>query len=455
MQFDATTARSGRAARAATANTATASTTTAGTAATRSAAPRAGATRAKAPAAGSTKPLRARGARAGAVAPADEPQAQLIAYRGEFPILSRKTYLNSCSLGALSHRSMRALTRFQELWNEHGAQAWYTLWMGELAAMRAKFAQLIGAQPHEVALAPNVSVAVGAIASSLDFSKRKRVVVGDMDFPTLAYQWLARKRQGIAAEFVRSPDGQTLPAAAFLPHIDERTALVATSRVVYLSGSITDVRTLAEAAHRQGALLLVDDYQATGQIPIDVKALGIDFLVTGTLKWLMGGPGLALVYVREGLIGQLQPTVTGWFGSREQFQFRSTDFAYRDDAARLENGTPAVGPIYTASAAMDIVHEIGVPAIRERTRFLADDLIRRAQAQGWPIRSPLDSAQRSSIVMLGLERPEEIVPALAARNIIVDYRPGLLRISPHFYNTVQENELIVAAIAEILRERGR
>jgi kynureninase len=383
-----------------------------------------------------------------------DPHPELERYRAEFPILQRKTYLNSCSLGALSRRSMDALTRYQELWNEHGAQAWYSIWMGEIAAMREKFARLIGAQPHEIALAPNVSVALSEIASALDFGQRQRVVAADMDFPTLGYQWLARQRLGLEVEFIRSPDRMTLPSEQFVARIDDRTALVATSRVFFLSGYIQDVKALAEAAHRHGALLLVDDYQGTGQIPIDVKALDIDFLVTGTLKWLMGGSGLAMIYVREELIPRLQPTITGWFGARDQFQFRTTEFAYRDDAARLEAGTPAVAPVYTASAAIDIVHEIGVEAIRARTRFLADDLIRRAQAQGWPIRSPLDSAERSSIVMLGLERPEEIVPALTARNIIVDYRPGLLRISPHFYNTVAENEAIIAAIAEILRERG-
>lgn len=406
--------------------------------------------------AGSASNVRAKAPRRRATG-APRPQAphpQLEAYRAEFPILQRKVYLNSCSLGALSRRSMDALARYQEQWNEHGAQAWYSLWMGEIAATREKFARLIGAQPHEVALAPNVSVALGEIASALDFSRRSRVVVADMDFPTLTYQWLARQRVGLEVEFVHSPDRITLPAEHFVERIDDRTALVATSRVFFLSGYVQDVKALAEAAHRHGALLLVDDYQGTGQIPIDVKALDVDFLVTGTLKWLMGGSGLALVYVREELIPQLQPTITGWFGSRDQFQFRTTEFAYREDAARLEAGTPAVAPIYTASAALDIVHEIGVEPIRARTRYLSDDLIRRAQAKGWPIRSPLDSAERSSIVMLGLERPEEIVPALTTRNIIVDYRPGLLRISPHFYNTIEENEAIVAAIDEILRERG-
>src|SRR5262249_37669785 len=151
-------------------------------------------------------------------------------------------------------------------------------WMGEIASVREKFARLIGAQPHEVALAPNVSVALGEIASALDFSRRNRVVAADMDFPTLGYQWLARQRVGLEVEVVRISDRMTLPADQFVEHIDDRTALVATSRVFFLSGYIQDVQALATAAHRHGALLLVDDYQGTGQIPIDVKALDIDFL---------------------------------------------------------------------------------------------------------------------------------------------------------------------------------
>ena len=383
-----------------------------------------------------------------------EPHADLVGYRAEFPILQRKVYLNSCSLGPLSQRSMAAMTRFQDLWNEHGAQAWYTLWMGELAALREKFARLIGAHPHEVALAPSVSVALGEIASGLDLEGRERVVLADMDFPTLAYQWLARQRTGMDVAFVQSADRITLPAERFAATIDGRTGLVATSRVFYLSGYVQDVAALATTAHDAGALLLVDDYQGTGQIPLDVHAAGVDMLVTGSLKWLMGGPGMAFIYVREGLIPRLRPVMTGWWGARDQFQFRTTEFEYRDDAARLEAGTPAVAAAYAASAGLDIVLEVGVERIRERTRYLADDLVRRVREHGWQVRSPLDGGQRSSIVMLALERPEELVQRLSERGIIVDSRPGLLRISPHFYNTIEENALIVGTLAELLHARG-
>src|SRR3989440_4039513 len=252
--------------------------------------------------------------------------SDLVTYRSEFPILQRKTYMNSCSLGALSNRSMQNMEQFMEMWNEWGAHAWYEIWMGEIAKARQKFATIIGAQLHEVAIAPNVSTALSSIASALDYTQRNKVVVADMDFPTLAYQWLVKERLGVECHFVESPDRIYTPPELFEEAVDSRTALVATSRVFFTSGYIQDVRSVADIAHKHGAYVLIDDYQGTGQIPIDVVAQDIDFLVTGTLKWLMGGPGLALVYIREGLLSQLEPTIAGWFGHREQFQFKTREF---------------------------------------------------------------------------------------------------------------------------------
>jgi kynureninase len=181
--------------------------------------------------------------------------------------------------------------------------------------------------------------------------------------------------------------------------------------------------------------------------------MDIDFLVTGTLKWLIGGPGLALVYIREGLLQELRPTIAGWFGHRDQFQFKTREFEFRPEATRVEMGTPAVAAVYAANGGMDIVQEISVERICERTRYLTNDLIARAREHGWRVRAPQEPECRSSIVMLELEHPEEIVEALVARNIITDSRPGLLRISPYFYNTVEENAIVVDAISEILESR--
>ncbi len=386
-------------------------------------------------------------------APAAIEHPELVSYRSEFPILQRKTYLNSCSLGALSTRSMEGLAQFMEMWNEWGAHAWYEIWLGEIARVRQKFATLIGAQLHEVAIAPNASVALSSLAAALDYSKRNNVVLADMDFPTLAYQWLVKKRLGVECRFVESPDHIYTPPELFEQKVDDQTALVATSRVFYTSGYIQDVRAVANIAHKHGAYMLIDDYQGTGQIPINVVAQDIDFLVTGTLKWLMGGPGLALVYIREGLLPLLEPTIAGWFGHREQFQFKTREFEFRREATRVEMGTPAVPTIYTANGGLDIVLEISVERICERTRYLTNDLIARAREHGWKVRSPQEPERRSSIVMLELERPEEMVKSLVARNIITDSRPGLLRISPYFYNTIEENAIVIDTIAEILENR--
>ena len=340
-----------------------------------------------------------------------------------------------------------------ELWNEWGAHAWYEIWLGEITSVRRKFASIIGAQPHEVAIAPSVSAALSSIATALDYGQRNKVVMADMDFPTLAYQWLVKERLGVQCTFVESPDHIHILPEQFEAAVDDKTALLATSHVFFTSGYIQDLRALADIAHKNGTHILIDDYQGTGQIPIDVVAMDIDFLVTGSLKWLMGGPGLALVYIREGLIPALQPTITGWFGHRDQFQFKLREFEFRSDAARVEMGTPAVAAVYTASGGMDIVQEISVERICERTRYLTNDLIARAREHGWTVRAPQEPERRSSIVMLELEQPEEIVKALVTRNIITDSRPGLLRISPYFYNTSEENAIVIDAIAEILENR--
>ena len=386
-------------------------------------------------------------------APSAVEHPELVKYREEFPILQRKTYLNSCSLGALSNRSMQGLTTFQEMWNEWGAHAWYEIWMGEIAKVRQKFAHIIGAQLHEVAIAPSVSAALSSIATALDYSERNKVVLADMDFPTLAYQWLVKQRIGVECQFVQSPDRVYTPTELFESVVDNQTALVATSRVFYTSGYIQDVRAVADIAHKNGALVLIDDYQGTGQIPINVVTQDIDFLVTGTLKWLMGGPGLALVYIREGLLPKLEPTITGWFGHQDQFQFKTREFEFRREATRVEMGTPAVPTIYTANGGLDIVLEVSVESICERTRYLTNDLIARARERGWNVRAPQEPERRSSIVMLELERPEEIVKELVARDIITDSRPGLLRVSPYFYNTIEENAIVIDTIAEILENR--
>jgi len=376
------------------------------------------------------------------------------AWRGEFPGLEQSIYLNTCSLGQLSRRSMEAMQRFMELWQRYGASAWYELWWGELADARARFARLINAQPHEIAILPNVGVALSVIASSLDYAERPEIVVTEMDFPTLPYQWMARGREGAQVRLLHSTDRIGVDLDAFAAAINTHTALVATTHVFFTSGWIQDIAAIAELAHNRGALCLVDGYQAAGQLPVDVKAAGVDIYLSGGLKWLLGGPGVVFMYVREELIDRLEPTTTGWFAAKEMFKFNPVRFERADDARRFEPGTPAVAAVYAANAGMSIIEEIGPAAVRARTRELVADLAARLRAAGLAPRLPQDMDRHAGIVMLPAAQPAQTVAALKDRRIIVDHRPGAVRLSPYFYNTEAENQAVVDAIGDALASQG-
>ena len=376
------------------------------------------------------------------------------AWREEFPGLQLNTYLNTVSLGQLSRRSRAAVEQFMDLWTERGAAAWYAFWLKELRATRAEFARLIGADPEEVAVMPNTSSALAAISSSLDFSQRNRVVTTALDFPTLTYHWLAKARQGVETDILPTPDDVQVDVEAFERAMHGTTALIATSRVYFTSGFIQDVEALAELAHRHGALLLVDDYQATGQVPIDVRSSSVDVLITGGLKWLIGGPGIAYLFVRRELIPSLSPTVAGWFGHARQFDFDPHHLEFRDDATRFEAGTPSVASIYAGKAGLEIINEIGPENLRQRTAELTQDLVSRLLDRGFRLRMAPDPERRAGITIVEVEDPMGITRALGERRIIIDRRPGVIRISPYFYNTQEENEIVVEALTELTRGGG-
>jgi kynureninase len=369
-------------------------------------------------------------------------------YRAEFPIFRRSIYLNSCSLGALSTRSRAKVNQYLDLWETRGAAAWYEIWWAALAELRSRYARLIGAAEGSIALHSNVSTALTAVAESLDYRRRPKVVVTSLDFPTVAYQWLARAGEGVEVAIVESPDGVGVPVEAIARAIDDRTAIVATSHVFFASGAIQDVRALADAAHRKGALLLVDGYQAAGQLPVDVRALDVDFYCSGGLKWLLGGTGVAFMYARPELWPALTPRASGWFAHREQFRFDPRTLEPHDDARRLEAGTPPLLPVYAQLGGLEIIEELGAQEIRRRTMALAEDLIELARAAGLRPRVASTPEERTAIVMLPSADPATAVRRLAEAEIVADSRPGHVRISPYFYNVPDDHR---AAIERLTR----
>jgi len=372
-------------------------------------------------------------------------------YRAEFPICRETAYLNTCSLGALGTRARRAVDRCLDLWNTMGASAWYGPWWQELDRLRESFARLVGSDPEEVALFPSITAALSALASCFDYRARPRVVVSDIDFPTVAYQWLAKRRQGVEVAFVRSPDRLTVPLDLFERAIDDRTACVATSHVYFQSGAIQDIAALARIAHDHGAYVLVDGYQSAGQLPLDIRAEGVDFFVTGGLKWLLGGPGIAYAYARRALHQRLEPEVVGWFGHRDQFAFDVTRLEYADDARRLQGGTPAIAAVHAARAGLEYVHELTPVRLRARQVELTTALVDSLRRAGFAPRLVGGAAAHAGIITVPVPDPPAAVAALALERIIVDYRPGVVRFSPYFYNTLEDIERAVAGLRRCTR----
>ncbi len=377
-----------------------------------------------------------------------EPSFDLDRLRAEFPILSARTYLNSCSLGALSRRSEGYLDEFRERWHTLGASAWYEHWLGRIEDLRGRVAAFWGASPAETALLPSTSVALSVVAESVKAGVRNRVVCSELDFPTLAYQWAVKPE--IQLVVLRSPDGIRMDPEQYADAVDERTLFLATSHVFFTTGYVQDLNALSEIAHRAGAWCLIDGYQGMGQVPLDLATSGVDFYTGGPLKWLLGGPGLAYLYVRGELVPTLEPRITSWFSAEDQFGFDLEGFRYRPDARRFEMGTPSLPTVHTALGGQEIVDELGISLIARRNRRLTGHLVARCGESGLSLRLA-EPEHRSAIVMIRDDDPPGAVAHLAKHGVIVDHRPGHVRVSPHVYNTEAELDRCV----EVLSAFGR
>jgi len=383
----------------------------------------------------------------------------LIDYRSEFPVLERKAYLISASLGPVSDRSRRALTAYMDAWALKGApdHVWFEDIFPAMAGLKSSFAALAGCDADEVALTTNVSVALSTIASALDLSgRRNRVVMSELDFPTDGHVWLAWARTtGAEIVWLRSPDGLTIPIEAYDAAIDERTAVVMVNRVLYRSSAIVDAFAVCAMARGRGALSFVDDYHGIGIVPLDLHTLGCDLYTAGTLKWLCGGPGMAFLYARRELLPTLEPAVTGWFATAEPFSFDNQHLTYHATARRLEHGTPPAPVFFIAQGGLDIIGEVGVERIRERQGALTDHVIARADAMHLTVRTPRERDARGGVVNVGVgPDAEKLCHALLDRDVCTDFRGDGLRISPHFFNTEEEIDRCFDALGELLQVRG-
>ena len=372
------------------------------------------------------------------------PGPDLAAWRTEFPILGSTTYLISNSLGAMPRGAAAALEQYAAAWGKRGVRAWEEGWWEMPVAVGDMVAQVIGAPGGSVTMHPNVTLAEAVVVSCFaPGGPRNRIVFEDANFPSIQYLYAAHPWL----------DVRPVPVERVVDAIDERTLLVPISHVLFTSGYAQDVPAIVDKAHRVGAHVVLDVYQSTGVMPVDVTALGVDFAVGGCLKWLCGGPGNGFLYVRPDL-AHLAPRLTGWMAHAEPFAFEPPPIRRSDGPSRFLNGTPSVPSLYAAIEGLRIVREIGVARIREHSLRLTERLLGRLDECGFPSVTPRDAARRGGTVAVDPPGAEAIARRLLERDFLVDYRPGAgIRIAPHFYNTADECDAIVAEIAALAAGR--
>jgi len=380
----------------------------------------------------------------------------LLAWRKEFPILDRTTYLISNSLGAMPRGVYGNLKAYADAWAERGVRAWEEGWWEMAVGVGDRVAPLIGARAGEISLHQNVTQTQAVITSCFDFrGPRNKVVMTELEFPSIQYFYHEQARHGARVEIVPTTDPVRFDLEKFLAAIDETTLLVPISLVLFRSSFIVNAKAIIEKAHRVGARVILDVFQGAGTIPFNVRELGADFAVGGVLKWLCGGPGVAYLYVREDLRAALKPALTGWVAHQRPFAFETGPIDRQENSFRYLNGTPHIPALYACQPGLEILNKVGIAAIREKSVEMTTRLMAGAAGRGWRVNTPDDPTERAGTVSVDCPHAAEVCRELLAREILVDYRPKAgVRISPHFYNTLDECDFALAQIEDILKTKA-
>jgi selenocysteine lyase/cysteine desulfurase len=383
--------------------------------------------------------------------PNSAPPYDLASLRRSIPILATMIPMNNCSQAPQTTTTRAAAERYLESWNTRGMD--WDEWIAEVDAAKREFARLINASPDEIAVFSSVSEATSAVASALDFSRgRDTVVVTEAEFPTVGHVWLAQQPRGARLEWIPVCEGR-IDAARYERAIDDRTAIVSACHGYYLNGFKQDLPQLVSAAHDRGALLYIDAYQTLGTVPVDVRALGLDFLAAGNLKFLMGIPGIAFLYVRRDLTVRFEPAVTGWFGRANPFAFDAKHLDWSPTASRFDTGTPPIMNAYVARAGMEMINAIGVGAIRSWLEVLGRRLIDGGRARGFTLLGTDDMSSKTATTAFVVDDSHAVEAKLRERGVIASARGPVIRLSPHFYSTIEDVDAALDALAAVVTRR--
>ncbi len=370
---------------------------------------------------------------------------QISELRSRFPILREKTYLYNCSQGALCDAVEDGLRKYTASWRTSAAP--WDEWMEAYEALRGAFARFINAQPDEVAIVTSASAGINPIANALQFDGRNKVVLSEYEFPTMAQIWLAQRPRGAEIHFLDGVN-DTIPTECYERAIDARTRIVPLTHVSFVNGFRSDVAAIARIAHAQGALLFLDGYQDCGTRPLDVKALDVDFFVTGTLKYLLGPPGLGFLYVRRELIETLAPTITSWMAQRDVFAFNTKCLDPSPDARRFEGGSPPIPNIYLARPAIDLLSGIGMDNVAAQIERLTAAFLKVVRELRIDSKTPSSSV--GPLVVLRSKDAAAVLAKLTARGIAVSTRRDGVRFAFHVYNTLEDVNVALTALEDTL-----
>ena len=376
----------------------------------------------------------------------------LLKWRDEFPILQTSNYLINNSLGAMPRAVYDNLRAYAAMWATRGVRAWSEGWWNMNVEIGNKIGEIIGAPDSTISIHQNIAIAQGILLSCFDYDgPRTKVVIENGIFPSDFYNLRGMLPPHIQIVLVESHDnGITVPVDEIVEAIDDQTLLIMVSHVLFRSAYIVNLDPIIEKAHRVGAIMIVDGFHAGGIIPVDVSALNVDFYLGGVLKWMCGGPGGIFLYARPDYLKTITPRLTGWMAHKRPFAFEP-EIDFREDAFRLLNGTPAIPSLYAIQPGIEIIAQVGVETIREKSLRMTAHMIQRADAAGWEVNSPRESEERGGTVTVNPPHAYEVSRELLARNIVIDYRIGAgIRVSPHFYNTFEEIDACFDAIADIL-----
>ncbi|MHA7098039.1 aminotransferase class V-fold PLP-dependent enzyme [Priestia aryabhattai] len=370
-------------------------------------------------------------------------------YRSFFPILSEYVHLASCSQGAIAQPVSRAIEDYHNSLLSSGTN-WQQAIL-KLEATREKFAELINAEPDEIAILTSVSDVLSAVATCLPYHHTKnRIVLTDMDFPTVGHVWYAQEEYGANLSLIRSLDG-VLSLEQYEKEVTERTLLTCISHVSYQNGYTQNIKEIADVVHKKGSHLFVDAYQSAGHIPIDVKEMNIDMLSTGTRKYMLGIPGVAFLYIKKELAEQLKPRHTGWFGQESKTKFDIFNSTYALGARRFETGTPSFISVYAAYEALNLLLDVGINHIHSYLKKLNRFTRECGLQSGLQINSPLATEITSGITSFYMDNASEIEKRLREENILVSARNDVIRIAPHFYNTKEEVEYAITELSKFAK----